>query len=318
VDSAPARSNIVKKSRVRKPRRSILPTALFFVILSTVVTYGFFSESMVIVVGGIIIAFLASQSINVAQQWEKAVVLRLGKFHGLAGPGLFFTIPIIDAIPYWIDQRIFATSFNAEQTLTKDNVPVDVDAVLFWVVWDAEKAALEVENYQEAVSWSAQTALRDVIGKTMLSEMLAGRDHIDIQLQEIIDKRTTPWGVAVQSVEIRDVIIPEGLQDAMSREAQAERERRGRIILGSAEQEIAESFVEAAKIYGDNAVALKLRSMHILYESLKEKGGLVVVPSETADFVGLGSLVGINTLNKELNHIEKSQMDSQKNGGDSV
>jgi len=318
VNNAPVRSNIVKNTKMRKPRRSVLPTALFFVLLSTVVTYGFFSESRVIIIGGIIIAFLASQSINVAQQWEKAVILRLGKFHGLAGPGLFFTIPIIDAIPYWIDQRIVATSFNAEQTLTKDNVPVDVDAVLFWVVWDVEKAALEVENYQEAVSWSAQTALRDVIGKTMLSEMLAGRDHIDIQLQEIIDKRTTPWGVAVQSVEIRDVIIPEGLQDAMSREAQAERERRGRIILGSAEQEIAESFVEAAKIYGDNAVALKLRSMHILYESLKEKGGLVVVPSQSADFVGLGSLVGINTLNKELNPIEKSQIDLQKNGGDSL
>lgn len=318
MNNAPVRSNIVKNTKMRKPRRSVLPTALFFVLLSTVVTYGFFSESRVIIIGGIIIAFLASQSINVAQQWEKAVILRLGKFHGLAGPGLFFTIPIIDAIPYWIDQRIVATSFNAEQTLTKDNVPVDVDAVLFWVVWDVEKAALEVENYQEAVSWSAQTALRDVIGKTMLSEMLAGRDHIDIQLQEIIDKRTTPWGVAVQSVEIRDVIIPEGLQDAMSREAQAERERRGRIILGSAEQEIAESFVEAAKIYGDNAVALKLRSMHILYESLKEKGGLVVVPSQSADFVGLGSLVGINTLNKELNPIEKSQIDLQKNGGDSL
>jgi len=318
VNNAPVRSNIVKNTKMRKPRRSVLPTALFFVLLSTVVTYGFFSESRVIIIGGIIIAFLASQSINVAQQWEKAVILRLGKFHGLAGPGLFFTIPIIDAIPYWIDQRIVATSFNAEQTLTKDNVPVDVDAVLFWVVWDVEKAALEVENYQEAVSWSAQTALRDVIGKTMLSEMLAGRDHIDIQLQEIIDKRTTPWGVAVQSVEIRDVIIPEGLQDAMSREAQAERERRGRIILGSAEQEIAESFVEAAKIYGDNAVALKLRSMHILYESLKEKGGLVVVPSQSADFGGLGSLVGINTLNKELNPIEKSQIDLQKNGGDSL
>lgn len=310
MNSALARPNFVKNSRARKPRRSVLPVALFLVIMSTTVIYGFLNESRIIVAGGIIIAFLVSQSIKVAQQWEKAVVLRLGTFHGLAGPGLFFTIPIIDAIPYWIDQRIVATSFNAEQTLTKDNVPVDVDAVLFWVVWDAEKAALEVENYQEAVSWSAQTALRDVIGKTMLSEMLAGREHIDIQLQEIIDKRTTPWGVAVQSVEIRDVIIPEGLQDAMSREAQAERERKARIILGSAEQEIAESFVEAAKIYGDNAVALKLRSMHILYESLKEKGGLVVVPSQTADFVGLGSLVGIdNTLKKDLIHVEKSQVD---------
>ena len=310
------RPDFVKNSKSRKPRRNSLPLALFLLIISTVVTYGFFNDSMAISVVGVMLAIIVSQSIKVAQEWEKAVVLRLGKFHSLAGPGLFFKIPIVDTIPYWIDQRIIATSFNAEQTLTKDNVPVDVDAVLFWLVWDAEKAALEVENYQEAVSWSAQTALRDVIGKTMLSEMLAGRDHIDIELQEIIDKRTAPWGVAVQSVEIRDVIIPEALQDAMSREAQAERERRARVILGSVEQEIATSFVEAANIYGDNVIALKLRSMNVLYESLKEKGGLVVVPSQTTDIFGLGSLIGMDkVLNKDLDNEKKTQVDTQKGEG---
>jgi len=310
------RPDFVKNSKSRKPRRNSLPLALFLLIISTVVTYGFFNDSMAISVVGVMLAIIVSQSIKVAQEWEKAVVLRLGKFHSLAGPGLFFKIPIVDTIPYWIDQRIIATSFNAEQTLTKDNVPVDVDAVLFWLVWDAEKAALEVENYQEAVSWSAQTALRDVIGKTMLSEMLAGRDHIDIELQEIIDKRTAPWGVAVQSVEIRDVIIPEALQDAMSREAQAERERRARVILGSVEREIATSFVEAANIYGDNVIALKLRSMNVLYESLKEKGGLVVVPSQTTDIFGLGSLIGMDkVLNKDLDNEKKTQVDTQKGEG---
>lgn len=310
------RMNTTKTSRSRRPQRNGLPFALFLLIASSAAVYGFFYDSVVTAIGGLLLAIAASQSIKVAQQWEKAVVLRLGKFHSLAGPGLFFKIPIIDTIPYWIDQRIIATSFNAEQTLTKDNVPVDVDAVLFWVVWDAEKAALEVENYQEAVFWSAQTALRDVIGKTMLSEMLAGRDHIDIELQEIIDKRTAPWGVAVQSVEIRDVMIPEALQDAMSREAQAERERKARIILGSVEQEIATSFVEAAKIYSDNTIALKLRSMNILYESLKEKGGLVVVPSQTTDVFGLGSLIGLDkALNKELTSEEQNLRDKGKREG---
>lgn len=277
----------------RKPLRSALPFSLFFIIAVTAAAYGLMNDTIWVIVTGFILAFLVSQSIKVAQQWEKAVVLRLGKFRSLAGPGIFFTIPIIDTTPFWIDQRIIATSFNAEQTLTKDNVPVDVDAILFWMVWDAEKAALEVENYREAVSWAAQTALRDVIGRTMLSEMLAGRENIDSELQAMIDKRTEPWGVTVQSVEIRDVIIPEGLQDAMSREAQADRERKARIILGSVEQEIATSFVEAAKIYGDSAIALQLRSLNVLYESLKKQGGLVVVPSQIADATGLGACLGM-------------------------
>ncbi|SDF03585.1 SPFH domain-containing protein [Sporomusa acidovorans] len=290
------RSQMIKAvRRERKPGRNALPLTLFLVIVLIAATYGLMQENNWIIASGFILAFLVSQSVKVAQQWEKAVVLRLGKFHSLAGPGLFFIIPIIDTTPFWIDQRIIATSFNAEQTLTKDNVPVDVDAVLFWMVWDAEKAALEVEDYREAVSWAAQTALRDVIGRTMLSEMLAGRENIDSELQEMIDKRTVPWGVAVQSVEIRDVIIPEGLQDAMSREAQADRERKARIILGSAEQEIAASFVEAANIYGDSAIALQLRSLNVLYESLKKQGGLVVVPSQMADATGLGACLGIQS-----------------------
>ena len=290
------RMQMVKSvKRQRKPARSVLPLFLFLVIAIATAMYGLMKENNWVITFGFILAFVVSQSVKVAQQWEKVVVLRLGKFHSLAGPGLFFTLPIVDTTPFWIDQRIIATSFNAEQTLTKDNVPVDVDAVLFWMVWDAEKAALEVEDYREAVSWAAQTALRDVIGRTMLSDMLAGRENIDSELQEMIDKRTVPWGVAVQSVEIRDVIIPEGLQDAMSREAQADRERKARIILGSAEQEIAASFVAAADIYGDSTTALQLRSLNVLYESLKKQGGLVVVPSQMADAPGLGVSLGVKS-----------------------
>ncbi|WP_371379361.1 slipin family protein [Sporomusa aerivorans] len=291
----------------RQPMRSALPFAIFLMIFVAAILGGAAGDNYLIVIAGFVVALLVSQSIKVAQQWEKAVVLRLGKFHCLAGPGIFFTIPVIDTTPFWIDQRIIATPFNAEQTLTKDNVPVDVDAVLFWMVWDAEKAALEVENYREAVSWAAQTALRDIIGRTMLSEMLAGREHIDNELQEIIDKRTAPWGVTVQSVEIRDVIIPEGLQNAMSREAQADRERKARIILGSVEQEIANSFLEAAKIYGDNAIALQLRSMNVMYESLKERGGLVVVPSQIADAAALGSCLGLQLQTKQKSKTDERQ-----------
>ncbi|TWH45829.1 SPFH domain-containing protein [Sporomusa sp. KB1] len=302
------RLQMIKPTKAqRKPLRSALPFSMFLVIVMIAVVYGLMNDNNSIIIIGFVLAFFVSQSVKVAQQWEKAVVLRLGKFHGLAGPGIFFTIPIIDTTSFWIDQRIIATSFNAEQTLTKDNVPVDVDAVLFWMVWDAEKAALEVENYREAVSWAAQTALRDVIGRTMLSEMLAGRENIDYELQAMIDKRTEPWGVTVQSVEIRDVIIPEGLQDAMSREAQADRERKARIILGSVEQEIAASFVEAAKIYGDNAIALQLRSLNVLYESLKKQGGIVVVPSQIADTTGIGACLGMQA---QLNQ----KLDSNKQG----
>lgn len=232
-------------------------------------------------------------ALKVASQWEKAIVLRLGKFLGLRGPGLFWIIPIIDAIPAWIDHRVMVTPFAAQRTLTKDTVPVDVDAVLFWVVWDAEKAALEVENYRAAVDWAAQTALRDIIGRTMLAEILVGRSVIDKELQQIIDERTTPWGVTVQSVEIRDIVIPQDLEDAMSRQAQAERERQARVILGESEKQIADSFSQASQAYIDNPTALHLRAMNMLFEGLKEKGALVIVPSSAVDTMNLGAMSGL-------------------------
>lgn len=269
---------------------------LFLVIAGLGIWWGLSTSSPAIAIITTLIALVLAAAIRIARQWEKAVVLRLGRFHRLAGPGFFLIIPIIDSVTTWIDQRVMATPFNAEQTLTKDTVPVDVDAVLFWVVWDAQKAALEVANYQDAVAWAAQTALRDIIGKTLLSEMLAGRDKIDEELRKVIDQRTEPWGVAVQSVEIRDVIIPANLQDAMSREAQAERERKARIILGTAETEIAQKFAEAAGAYQNNPVAMHLRAMNMLYEGLKEKGALIVVPSTAVETMGLGTISGLASL----------------------
>jgi regulator of protease activity HflC (stomatin/prohibitin superfamily) len=231
--------------------------------------------------------------LKVASQWEKAVVLRLGKFRRLAGPGAFWVIPIIDSIPNWIDHRVMVTPFSAEKTLTKDTVPVDVDAVLFWVVWDAEKAALEVADYRAAIAWAAQTALREIIGQSVLADILVGRAKMDADLQKIIDERTTPWGITVQSVEIRDIVIPPDLEDAMSRQAQAERERQARVILGESEKQIAASFAEASQAYADNPTALHLRAMNMLFEGLKEKGALVIVPSSAVDTMNLGGLSGI-------------------------
>lgn len=251
-------------------------------------------------VGAFIIAVVVSLAIKVANQWERVVVLRLGKFHSLRGPGLFFIVPIIDSIPYWIDIRVITTSFKAEKTLTRDTVPVDVDAVLFWKVLDAQKAALEVADYKSAISWASQTALRDVIGKTMLSDMLEGREKIDSELQEIIDERTEPWGINVLSVEIRDVLIPAALQDAMSMQAQAERERQARVILGDSERQVAEKFKEAAKFYVDDNAAFHLRAMNMLYEGLKEKATIVLVPSSAVDTMQLGSMAGITALSKGL------------------
>ena len=235
-------------------------------------------------------------ALKVASQWEKAIILRLGKFHKLAGPGLFWIVPIIDAIPAWIDHRVMVTPFTAEKTLTKDTVPVDVDAVLFWVVWDAEKAALEVKDYVSAISWAAQTALREIIGQMTLADILVGRSRMDADLQKIIDERTTPWGVTVQSVEIRDVIIPPDLEDAMSSQAQAERERQARVILGESEMQIAASFAEASQAYINNPTALHLRAMNMLFEGLKDKGALVIVPSSAVDTMNLGGLSGMVSL----------------------
>jgi regulator of protease activity HflC (stomatin/prohibitin superfamily) len=251
-------------------------------------------------VGGVVLlAFLLLFAIKVADQWEKAVVLRFGRFVGLRGPGIFWLTPVIDTVAVWIDHRVMVTPFSAEKTLTKDTVPVDVDAVLFWLVWDAEKAALEVEDYQVAIAWAAQTALREVIGQMNLAEILVGRALMDRELQKIIDERTTPWGVTVQSVEIRDVVIPQDLEDAMSRQAQAERERQARVILGESEKQIAQSFADASQAYRDNPTALHLRAMNMLFEGLKEKGALVIVPSGAVETMNLGGLMGMASLARE-------------------
>jgi regulator of protease activity HflC (stomatin/prohibitin superfamily) len=251
------------------------------------------------VIAGVLIGIVLLQSPKIAQQWERAIVLRLGRFEAMRGPGLFWVMPFIDRIPSWIDQRTITTTFAAEQTLTSDTVPVNVDAVLFWMVHDAQKAALEVQDYTQAVSWAAQTALRDIIGRTTLTDLLRGRERIEAELQQLIDQRSNPWGVTVSSVEMRDVIIPGALQDAMSREAQAAREKQARIILGQAEMEIAHSFQEAAKSYQQNPTALHLRAMNMLYEGLKEKGALMLIPSSAVESMGMGGLMGAAALQQQ-------------------
>jgi regulator of protease activity HflC (stomatin/prohibitin superfamily) len=252
--------------------------------------------TVVWIFGWVLVGMFILFSLKVASQWEKAVILRLGKFIKLAGPGAFWIIPLIDGIPNWIDHRVMVTPFSAEKTLTKDTVPVDVDAVLFWVVWDAEKASLEVADYRAAIAWAAQTALREIIGQSVLADILIGRAKMDAELQKIIDERTTPWGITVQSVEIRDVIIPPDLEDAMSRQAQAERERQARVILGESEKQIAASFAEASEAYINNPTALHLRAMNMLFEGLKEKGALVIVPSSAVDTMNLGGISGVVSL----------------------
>ena len=261
-------------------------------------------------VGGVLASTLLS-AIKVANEWERLVVLRLGKFLALKGPGLIFIIPIIDTIPYRIDTRVITTSFQAEKTLTKDTVPVDVDAVLFWKVVDPQKAALDVADYKSAISWASQTALRDVIGKTMLSDMLEGREKISKDLQKIIDERTESWGINVISVEVKDVLIPSALEDAMSMQAQAERERQARVILGDSERQVAEKFGEAAKTYINNPVALHLRAMNMLYEGLKDNATIVIVPSTAVESMQLGGLAGMTALTMGLGQ-EKSEIRKQE------
>ena len=251
------------------------------------------------VIVGVVVGLVLMQAPKVAKQWERGIVLRLGRYVGLRGPGLFWVLPFVDSVTRWIDQRVITTSFAAEQTLTSDTVPVNVDAVLFWLVYDPEKAALEVQEYQQAVSWAAQTALRDIIGRTSLVDLLKGRERIEEELQKLIDHRSNPWGVTVQSVEMRDVVIPESLQDAMSREAQAAREKQARIILGQAEVEIAHMFEKAAQSYQHNPTALHLRAMNMLYEGLKEKGALMLVPSSAVESMGMGGLLGAAALRQQ-------------------
>jgi regulator of protease activity HflC (stomatin/prohibitin superfamily) len=253
-----------------------------------------------IAVAGAVVAVLFLLAVRVGKQWQRAVVLRMGKFKGLKGPGLFAIIPVVDSIPYWMDLRTITTPFTAEETLTKDSVPVDVDAVLFWKVVDPMKAALEVEDYREAVAWAAQTALRDVIGRTDLSEMLTGRQHIDALLRDIIEERTSVWGLHVVTVELRDVKIPSGLQDAMSMQAQAERERQARVILGDSERQVADKFSEAASSYIRNPVALHLRAMNILLEGMRQNSTVVIVPSTAVETMGLGAMAGLTSLAKEF------------------
>jgi regulator of protease activity HflC (stomatin/prohibitin superfamily) len=250
------------------------------------------TDSPIPLVGMLLVGVLLMPAPRIAQQWERAVVLRFGRFVGLRGPGLFWIVPFVDRVPVWIDQRTITTGFAAEQTLTSDTVPVNVDAVLFWMVHDAEKAALEVQDYAQAVSWAAQTALRDIIGRTTLADLLRGRERIEEELQRLIDERSSPWGVTVSSVEMRDIVIPGALQDAMSREAQASREKQARIILGQAELEIANSFEQAARSYQNNPTALHLRAMNMLYEGLKEKGALMLIPSSAVESMGMGGLMG--------------------------
>ncbi|MEM5371253.1 slipin family protein [Paraburkholderia azotifigens] len=287
-------------------RSNPLSTLISFVIVAVglAIAYlegarGAFAEGLSVVLVTVVLSVVATSSIKVADQWERVIVLRLGRFRSLRGPGLFFVIPIIETIPYWIDTRVITSAFKAEKTLTKDTVPVDVDAVLFWKVVDARKAALDVADYGSAITWASQTALRDVIGKTVLSDMLEGREKISNELQRIIDMRTEPWGINVISVEIKDVLIPSALEDAMSMQAQAERERQARLILGDSERQVAEKFEEAARSYTKDPVALHLRAMNMLYEGLKHNSTIVIVPSSAVETMQLGTVAGLTALTRQ-------------------
>ncbi len=292
------------------PQQNALPGLVFAVLFGLGVlvavpsgSSGDVATSAAIVVISFILAGVVASAIQIANQWERAIVLRLGRFDRLAGPGLFFMIPIIETIAYRLDLRVIASAFRAEKTLTRDTVPVDVDAVLFWRVVDPKKAALDVADYSAAINWAAQTALRDVIGKTVLADMLEGREKLGTELQRIIDARTEPWGVSVGSVEVKDVLIPAALQDAMSMQAQAERERQARVILGDSERQVAESFNAAAKTYADNPTAFHLRAMNMLYEGLKRSNStIVIVPSTAVEAMQLGGVSGIATIGSAIAH----------------
>lgn len=261
-----------------------------------------------VLAGGLAISSVLSLAPRVAEQWEKGVVLRLGRFIGLRGPGLFWIIPLFDRVAFWVDLRVRTTGFAAEKTLTKDTVPINVDAVLFWIVTDARRAALEVSDYQEAVAWAAQTALRDVMGTKILADILAGRESIDEELRKLIDQRTHDWGITVKSVEIRDVVIPPALEDAMSRQAQAEREKQARVILGDAEVEIADKFERASQHYEKSPIALQLRAMNILYEGVKERGSLMVVPSTMVQsMMDVGGYAGLASLSRNRPELPKQE-----------
>jgi len=285
-------------------------------ILTTLAALGAYlrhrPESPVLVTA-IVAAGLVSPCMQIAYQWEKAVLLRFGKFRGLRGSGIFCIFPVIDKVANYVDQRIRVTDFRAETTLTRDTVPVNVDAIAFWMVWDPEKSVLEVEDYSDAVSFSAQTALRDAIGKSELADLLSERDRLGKEIQQVLDSKTNGWGITVQSVEIKDIIIPKALEDAMSRKAQAERERQSRIILSNAETEIAEKFADASEHYKDNPAALHLRAMNMIFEGLKQKGSMIIVPSTAVETMGLGAMGGLTAFDRimEKNRTELEEKDKE-------
>jgi len=295
-------SFIMKPIRSGSSGRSVAPqissigVAVFFVCLAIGVAPAVYYNNPAPMAVAAVIGVYFLFAIKVAEQWQKAAVLRLGRYIGLRGPGMFFIIPVIDSISQYVDQRVRVTDVKAESALTRDTVPVNVDAIIFWLVWNAEKCILEVSDFDQAITMSAQTALRESIGRHDLAQMITEREMLGKELQRILDEKTNPWGVTVQSVEIRDVHIPQALEDAMSRQAQAERERQARIILGTAETEISSKFAEASMMYVNNPVALHLRAMNMLYEAIKEKGAMVIVPSSAVETMGLGGLLGTASL----------------------
>jgi regulator of protease activity HflC (stomatin/prohibitin superfamily) len=277
-------------------RASPVGVALFVISIAAGIGVTVLTGNQAGAIAGVAAGLYLLFAIRVADQWEKVAILRFGKYMGLRGPGLFHMIPVVDRVTRYVDQRVRVANVSAESTLTRDTVPVNVDAIVFWMVWNPEKSLLEVQDYENAISLSAQTALRESIGRHELHQMVAEREMLGKELQTILDEKTTAWGITVQSVEIRDVQIPSALQDAMSREAQAERERRARTILGQAETEIADKFHQAALTYRDNPVALHLRAMNMLYEAIKEKGSMVIVPSSAVETMGLGGMMGTAAL----------------------
>src|SRR5579871_514902 len=277
---------------VNRAQISSIGLAVFFVCIALGLWPSVYFNNPAPIAIGALVGLYFLFAIKVAEQWQKAAVLRLGRYIGLRGPGIFFIIPVIDTISLYVDQRVRVTDVKAESALTRDTVPVNVDAIVFWLVWNAEKSILEVMDFDQAITMSAQTALRESIGRHDLAQMITEREMLGKELQRILDEKTNPWGITVQSVEIRDVHIPQALEDAMSRQAQAERERQARIILGTAETEISTKFSEASAVYLNNPVALHLRAMNMLYEAIKEKGSMVIVPSSAVETMGLGGLLG--------------------------
>jgi len=297
-------SRLVRGAGARSPREvaSLEGVVLFLVFTIAGGALSAYTKQTGWTVAGLLIGFYLLFAVKVADQWERAAVLRFGRYKGMRGPGLYFIIPLVEKISRYVDQRIRVTDVTAESALTRDTVPVNVVAIVFWLVWDAEKCILEVEDFSRAVQMSAQTALLESIGRHQLSQMITQRESLGHELQAILDAKTNPWGITVQSVEIRDVHIPSGLEDAMSRQAQAERERQARIVLGTAETEISAKFAEASLVYQNNPTALHLRAMNMLYEAIKEKGAMVIVPSSAVETMGLGGMLATSTLgSREVN-----------------